>query len=172
MQLALTAYGLIKFKERIVAQLCVQNLGNTAGAERRWSDLLRIAITPMAWGTDLHVYAISVVLNIPIFMFTSLVCERDRIPSYCIDPSLDLTQLSAYFRSHGERCTAHQLHCSKEHVQSLLSHMKDGLEILYACSFHVNHFVGLMYTTESHKRQISLLYSRWYREHTLMPAFK
>ena len=58
-------------------------------------------------------------------MFTSFVREQDRIP---IDPSLDLTQLSAYFRSHSEKCTAHQLHCSEEHV----SHMKDGLEILYA----------------------------------------
>jgi hypothetical protein len=49
----LTAYGLVRFKERMVAQLCVQNLGDTAGADRRWSDLLRIAITPTAWGTDL-----------------------------------------------------------------------------------------------------------------------
>ena len=54
-------------------------------------------------------------------MFTSFVCEQDRVPSYYIDPSLDLTQLSAYFRSHGERCTAHQLHWSEEHVQSLLN---------------------------------------------------
>ena len=117
----LTAYDLIKFKERMVAQLCVQYLGDTAGADRRWSDLLRIAITPTAWGTDFHVYVISVVLNIPIFMFTSFVCEQDRVPSYYIDPSLDSTQLSAYFRSHGERCTAHQLHCSEEHVQRLLN---------------------------------------------------
>ena len=40
----------------MVAQLCVQYLGDTAGADRRWSDLLKIAITPMAWGTDFHVY--------------------------------------------------------------------------------------------------------------------
>ena len=55
----LTAYGLIKFKERMVALLCVQYLGDTAGAERGWSDLLRIAITPMASGTDFHVHVIS-----------------------------------------------------------------------------------------------------------------
>ena len=117
----LTAYGLIKFKERMVPHLCVQSLGDTAGAERRWSDLLRIAITPTAWGTDFHVYVISVVLNIPIFMFTSFVRERDRIPSYYIDPSLDLTQVSAYFHSHGERRTAHQFHCSEEHACSKLT---------------------------------------------------
>ena len=76
----LTAYGLIKFSERMVAQLCVQYLGDTAGADRRWSDLLKIAITPTAWGTDFHVYVISVVLNIPIFMFMSFVCELDRLP--------------------------------------------------------------------------------------------
>ena len=90
----LTAYDLINFKERMVAQLCVQNLGDTAGAERRWSDLIRIAITLTAWGTDFHVYVISVVLNTPIFMLTSFVHECNRMPSYYIDPSLDLTQLS------------------------------------------------------------------------------
>ena len=58
---SLTVYGLIKFKERMVAQLCVQNLGDMAGAEYRWSDLLRIAITLTVWGTDFHVYVISVV---------------------------------------------------------------------------------------------------------------
>ena len=105
----------------MVAQLCVQNLGDTAGADRRWSDLLRIAITSTVWGTDFHVYVISVVLNIPIFMFTSFVREQDRTPSYYIDPSLDLTQLSAYFCSHGERCTAHQLHYSEKYIQSLLN---------------------------------------------------
>ena len=47
----------------MVAQLCVQNLGDMVGADHRWSDLLRIAITPTAWGTDFHVYVISVVLN-------------------------------------------------------------------------------------------------------------
>ena len=162
----LTAYGLMKLKERMVAQLCVQNLGDTAGAERRWSDLLRIAITPTAWGTDFHVCVISVVLNIPIFMFTSFVRERDRIPSYYIDPSLDLTQLAAYFRSHGERCTAHQLHCSEEHVQSLLNEPYERWIRDPICMFfRVNHFVGLMYTSESHKRQIPVPYSRWYREH-------
>ena len=56
----LTAYD---FKERMVAQLCVQYLCDMAGADRRWSDLLRIAITPTAWGTDFHVCVISVVLN-------------------------------------------------------------------------------------------------------------
>ena len=45
-------------------------------------------------------YVISVVLNFPIFMFMSFVCEQDRVPKYYIDPSLDLTQLSAYFRFH------------------------------------------------------------------------
>ena len=63
----------------MVALLCVQNLGDTAGADRRWSDMLRIAIIPTAWGTDFHVYVISVVLNIPTFMFTSFVREQDRI---------------------------------------------------------------------------------------------
>ena len=51
-----------------------------------------------------------------IFMFTSFVCEQDRVP---IDSSVDLTQLSAYFYSHGERCTAHQLHCSEEACSKL-----------------------------------------------------
>ena len=45
---------------------------------------------------DFHVHVILVVLNIPILSF---VCELDRVPSYYIDSSLDLTQLSAYFRS-------------------------------------------------------------------------
>ena len=61
------------------------------------------AITLTAWGTDFHVYVISVVLNIPIFMFTSFIREQDRIPSDYVDLSLDLTQLSAYFHFHGER---------------------------------------------------------------------
>ena len=41
----ITAHSLIKFKERMVAQLSVQYLGDTADADCRWSDLLRIAIT-------------------------------------------------------------------------------------------------------------------------------
>ena len=69
----LTAYGLIKFKERMIAQLQVQNPDNRAGAENRWFDMLRIAITPTAWGTDFHAYVISVVFNISIFMFTLYV---------------------------------------------------------------------------------------------------
>ena len=82
----LTAYGLIKFKERMFAQLCVQYLGDTAGADRRWSDSLRIAITPTAWGTDFHVYVISVVLNVPIFMFTSLYVNRTEYPVITLIP--------------------------------------------------------------------------------------
>ena len=78
----LTACGLIKF-ERMIAQLCVQNL-DMAGAERRWSDFQRIAITPTAWGTNFHEHVISVVLNISIFTFTSFVRQRDRIPSYSV----------------------------------------------------------------------------------------
>ena len=49
----------------MIAQLQVQNPDNTAGAESRWFDMLRIAITPTAQGTDFHAYVISVVLNIP-----------------------------------------------------------------------------------------------------------
>ena len=66
----LTACGLIKFKENGCTALCacVQNLGDTAGADRRWSNMLRIAITPMVWGTDFHVYVISVVLNIHVYI--------------------------------------------------------------------------------------------------------
>ena len=110
----------------------------------------------------LHV--ISVVLNIPIFMFTSFVCELDRVPNYYIDSS-DLTQLSAYFRSRGERCTAHQLHCSEEHVQSLLNEPYERwIRDPICMCFHIDYFVGLMYTTESHKQQIPVPYSRWYRE--------
>ena len=45
----LTAYGLIKFKERMIAQLRTQNPGDTASNNDRWSELLRIAITPSAW---------------------------------------------------------------------------------------------------------------------------
>ena len=118
----LTAYGLTKFKERIVAQLWVQNPGDTADANNRWSDLLRIAITPTAWGTDFHIYVISIVLNISIFTVTSFVTEH----IYYIDPSLDLSQLGAYFHSHGERTTAHQLHYSEEHVQALLNEPYEG----------------------------------------------
>ena len=161
----LTAYGLIKFKERMIAQLQVQNPDNRAGAENRWFDMLRIAITPTAWGTDFHAYVISVVLNIPIFMFTSFVCVRGSQRSYYIDPSLELTQLSAYFRSHGERTTAHQLHCSEDHVQFLLNEpyerwIRDPICIF----FNVDHFVGLIYTSASHKQRIPVQYSRWYRE--------
>ena len=105
----------------MIAQLQVQNSDDRAGAENRWFDKLRIAITPTAWGTDFHAYVISVVLSIPIFMFTSFVCVRGSQCSCYIDPSLELTQLSAYFRSHGERTTAHQVHCSEDHVQILLN---------------------------------------------------
>ena len=82
----LTAYGLIKFKERKVAQLCVQYLGDTAGADRRWSDLLRIAITPTAWGTDFHVYVISVVSNIPILCLCHLYVNRTEYPVITLIP--------------------------------------------------------------------------------------
>ena len=41
----LTAYGLIKFKERMIAQLWAQNPDDSASNNNRWSELLRIAIT-------------------------------------------------------------------------------------------------------------------------------
>ena len=82
--LTLTTYGLIKFKERMVAQLCVQNLGDTAGADRRWSDS---CYHTNGVGERLPCVRDFSSLNIAIFMFTSFV------PSYYIDPSLDLTQL-------------------------------------------------------------------------------
>ena len=151
----------------MIAQLQVQNPDNRAGVENRWSDLLRIAITPTAWGTDFHAYVISIVLNIPIFIFTSFICERGSQHSYYIDPSLDLT---AYFCSHGERITAHQLHCSEDHVQVLLNEPYERWIRDPICTFfNVDHFVGLVYTSASHKQWIPVPYSRWYHETQYIP---
>ena len=72
----------------MIAQLWAQNLDDSASNNNRWSALLRTTITPTAWGSDFHVCVISIVLNIPIFMFTSFVC--DRTLSYYIDDSLNL----------------------------------------------------------------------------------
>ena len=75
------------FKERMIPQIRFQNPDET---ESNHSRCLRIAITPFSWGADFHIYVISIVLNIPIFMFTSFVC--DRTLSYYIDHSLNLSQ--------------------------------------------------------------------------------
>ena len=55
----LTAYGLIKFKERMIAQLWAQNPDDSASNNNRCSELLRIAITPTAWGSDFHCFEYS-----------------------------------------------------------------------------------------------------------------
>ena len=72
---------------------------------------------------------ISIILNILIFMFASFVCEHDSQRSYNIDLSFDL----AYFGSHSENyfVSVTLPECSN---LAKMSHMKDGLEILFACS--------------------------------------
>ena len=80
---------LAKFKERMVSQFCVQNLSDTAGADCRWSDLLKIAITPTVWGTDFHVYMISVVMNIiPILILRHLYVNRTEYPVITLIPQI------------------------------------------------------------------------------------
>ena len=158
----LIAYGLIKFKNQMIAQIQRQGLSDTEAAHNRLYDLLRIAITPFQWGLDFHVYVMAIVLNTPIFVFTSFKGNTDR---FLIDPSLNLSQLSALFRSHGDLTSAHQLHCSNECYfqlvnESLPSLTKGPLSIF----FNVNHFVGLLFTNMTYKNRIPILYARWYVE--------
>ena len=128
-------------------------------AEARYCELLDIALTDGEWAEGEHILALSLILNVTIFVFSSF--RRDQSPfDY---PSMDPIQLQQHFRDQGTGTFGHVVYCSRELSETNRQrsvHQYDSPPLCLSLNFE--HYTALMYRSPSALLYLPVPYQREY----------
>ena len=109
----LTAYALIKHRTVMMEILAdIYFSGNHQQHVQMFTNTLHKAIHLGIWGTDLHLLPLSLLLNRPIFTYTSFYSTLDSVRVLNLSDTRDPHHLAQRFSSRDRGTTGHFLFCS------------------------------------------------------------
>ena len=108
----LCVYGLIKYRDTMIRAI-TRAWGSSQASSMHTRDV-RVALTDHAWGTDNHLFILSLILNRPIFLFNSFYFIDSETNQVTLSlPDLrDVSQLVQSFSLHQVGTRTHVLYCN------------------------------------------------------------
>ena len=143
----LTAYAVIKHRNAMIDALSyIYFSGNSEQHVQMLTDTVHKAIHLGVWGTDLHLFPLSLLLNRPIFSFSTFYTTRQAVRFLNLSDTADPHHLARRFSSRDQGTTGHFVFCSDVLRVSLSSGSIASLPHPPLCLFNVlnQHWVSLL----------------------------
>ena len=151
----LCVYALVKHKDVIIEALsdAYRQEPSRLNILRMYAQALTEAVTLHAWGTDHHMFALSLLFGRPIFMFNTFY----ETPSGSTNSQLqlantrDVRHLAERFRAREPPTRLHVLNCSNSMQVTLLTSGLDRLPYSPLCICHTgnSHWVAMLPLSQS-----------------------
>ena len=135
-------------------------------ANDMYSRDLRIAVTNGEWGTDDHLFVMSLVLDRPIFLFNTFYFTDSDTNQVTLSLSdvTDINSLVQRFSSHDVGTRTHVLYCSNAQADLLQGSDLMSLPNSPLCLCHNYHWVGMLHQDASVSSLIPVPYTRVLQE--------
>ena len=109
---------------------------------------LHISLRNGAWGTDDHLFVMSLVLNRPIFLFNTFYftdSDTNEV-TLSLSSATDISSLIQHFSFHDVGTRTHTLYCSDAHADLLQESDLLSLPNFPLCVCHIGnyHWVGML----------------------------
>ncbi len=170
----LTACAFVRHKSsfvNIIENESVYDRSRFATAELRYRELLRIAVTNSRWAENEHFLALSIALDVPIYVFLGFADSNTGL--MYIDPTLNCSQLQEYFRNKGDGTYGHMVYSSKQLHDTNVSQMVHEFEHPPLCvNLYCSHFTALAYKSRNVLEFMPVLYSKVYFQRGLNPLLR
>ena len=162
----LCVYGLVKHKDTMLR--AITRAWGSSQANDMYSRDLHIAVTNGAWGTDDHLFVMSLVLNRPIFLFNTFYftdSDTNQVTLSLSDVS-DISSLIHHFNVHDLGTRTHVLYCSNAQADLLQGSDLTSLPNFPLCLYHIGnyHWVGMLLQDASVSSLIPIPYTRVLQE--------
>ena len=109
----LTTYALIKYKPAMMDVLAnIYFTGDNHQHIQMFTNTVHKAVHLGVWGTDLHLFPLSLLLNRPIFTYTTFYRTVDSVRILELSDTLDAHHLAQRFSSRDRGTTGHFVFCS------------------------------------------------------------
>ena len=141
----LTTYALVKHRTAMIEALShIYFSGNHEQRVQMLIETMHKAIHLGVWGTDLHLFSLSLLLNRPIFSYNTFYRTRQSILS--LSDTIDPHHLVQRFSSRDQGTSGHFLFCSDVLRVSLSSGSITSLPLPPLCLFNIlnQHWVALL----------------------------
>ena len=155
----LAARGLVKYKATMIRAFrdAYRHMHTDAEFEREFKASLYEAVHVGEWGTDHHLFALSLLLDRPIFHFnTDTICAMHFLG--VTNPQ----QFAHSFLSYDSETRYHSVYCTSAHTVLLASGNVHSLPNLPICLFnkHNFHWIALLPRSQSVMQHIPIPQSR------------
>ena len=162
----LCVYGLVKHKDTMLRAI-TRGWGSSR-ANDMYSRDLYIAVTNGEWGTDDHLFVMSLALNRPIFLFNTFYFTDSDTNQVTLSLSdvIDISSLIQHFSFHDVGTRTHVLYCSNAQADLLQGSDLMSLPNFPLCLCHISnyHWVGMLLQDASVSSLIPIPYTRVLRE--------
>jgi hypothetical protein len=162
----LCVYGLVKHKDTMFR--AITRAWGSSRANDMYSRDVRIALTNGAWGTDDHLFVMSLVLNRPVFLnntFYFTDSDTNQVTMSLSDIT-DISSLIQHFTFHDVGTRTHTLYCSDAQADLLQYSDIISLPNFPLCICHIGnyHWVGMLLQDASVSSLIPIPHTRVLRE--------
>ena len=143
----LTTYALVKHRTAMIDALShIYFDGNHEQHVQALTDTMHKAIHLGVWGTDLHLFSLSLLLNRPIFSYNTFYIIRQSVRILNLPDTADPHHLAQRFSSRDQGTRGHFLFCSDVLRVSLSSGSITSLPLPPLCLFNIlnQHWVALL----------------------------
>ena len=162
----LCVYGLLKYKVTMVR--AIARAWGSSRANDMYSRDLFIAVRSGEWGTDDHLFVMSLLLNRPVFLFnTFYFTDSDTSEvTLSLSDATDISSLIQHFSFHAVGTKTHTLYCSDAQADLLQGSDLMSLPNSPLCLCHIGnyHWVGMLVQDASVSPLIPIPYTRVLRE--------
>ena len=148
----LTTYALVKHRTAMIDALShIYFNGNHEQHIQALTDTMHKAIHLGVWGTDLHLFSLSLLLNRPIFSYNTFYIIRQSVRILNLPDTNDPHHLVQRFSSRDQGTRGHFLFCSDVLRVSLSSGSITSLPLPPLCLFNIlnQHWVALLMLSPS-----------------------
>ena len=156
----MTAYAVVKYKATLLNAL--HGNYSTSSARNRlglFNSTLREAVTISAWGTDYHLFVLSLLLNRPIIFYQASQ-PHPNLPN-----TLTVEQFAQRFLSHVSGTRQHCIACTNVHLALLSGGDISILPLLPLFIFHRhNHWVAMLPHSQSVMQHVPIPQHRTLQE--------
>ena len=158
----LVAYAVIKYRD-----VLIDALQDAFPLQPRESHVLKCntliveAITIGAWGSDYHMFALSFLLDRPVFVYNSFYLSDEGVRSLTLADTRDVAEFARRFRTFDPGTRRHVQYCSSVNSALLMSGDVTTLPLLPLAIFHApGHWVAMLPLSASVVRYIPIPLTR------------
>ncbi len=152
----LTAHGLVKYKHTMLSAFhdAFPSRTNQANLDT-FTTTLKEAVQTNKWGTDYHLFALSLLLDRPIFHYNTLY-------DHSVPDASTVEEFAQCFHAHGPGTARHCIYCTSLHKVLLSSGGVSNLPLPPIAVFNKQdvHWVAMLPITQSAMNHIPVPFQR------------